>query len=557
MKFCVKDLLNWENLKGVKILGGENNLDNVITGVTIIEAPDIVRFINGGEILLTGLYAFKFCTLDEFKTHIYELEKKKISALIFKRGRIVEQVDEKIAFLEKFAKTSTIPVLEVPFEVSFKDIISQIMEQLFSEEVKRLKYFKTTHDNFEVLTLSLASGENGMEKIMGVLNTMIDNPVAVFNENLICLGATNENLRELKMDDDLRVFEPEVASNYDYLVQQVEVDGVEGKVNQYLIHLNQVFGIKAYLVVTESKHPLDVMDYITIECAITALQYELSRKYAISGLEKKYQYDIMQNILSGKIQTPDELKKNTRLLGLSVDGMYRVIVFGMEYLEEEPQNFNKKVKHMNILNDAVQKYFPEASIHKELDRVVVVQKEGKGCAQGTNRKNMESVVANMQEYIFSLRKKFRVKAGVGKVVEGITNLKTSYREANDALNFIGMAEDENIRVMNFSDMGVLKLLCQLQTQEELMEYIPESLQKLLSYKKGLREELITTLRVYIDKNQNLARTAQELFIHYKTAAYRVEKIIDITGIDFDNAGEVLGVRIGLVAYKMIENYKKQ
>ena len=39
---------------------------------------------------------------------------------------------------------------------------------------------------------------------------------------------------------------------------------------------------------------------------------------------------------------------------------------------------------------------------------------------------------------------------------------------------------------------------------------------------------------------------------YKTAVYRIEKIEKITGIDFDNANEVLAVRIGLVVYKMIE-----
>ena len=43
---------------------------------------------------------------------------------------------------------------------------------------------------------------------------------------------------------------------------------------------------------------------------------------------------------------------------------------------------------------------------------------------------------------------------------------------------------------------------------------------------------------------------------YKTAAYRIEKIAKITGIDFDNANEVLAVRIGLVVYKMIVNYNK-
>ena len=37
---------------------------------------------------------------------------------------------------------------------------------------------------------------------------------------------------------------------------------------------------------------------------------------------------------------------------------------------------------------------------------------------------------------------------------------------------------------------------------------------------------------------------------------RIEKIAKITGVDFDNANEVLAFRIGLVVYKMIEKYNK-
>jgi len=39
--------------------------------------------------------------------------------------------------------------------------------------------------------------------------------------------------------------------------------------------------------------------------------------------------------------------------------------------------------------------------------------------------------------------------------------------------------------------------------------IPESLQKLLHYKKQQRQELILTLNTYLDRNQNLTKTAQE------------------------------------------------
>ena len=132
MGFSVEELLQAEELKDVKLISGERGLDREIKGVTIIEAPDIVKFIDGGEVLLTGLYAFRSCTVEEFKVYINELTRKSVSALILKRGRKVENADTKIHLLLEFSETHGIPILEVPFEFSFRDIMSLIMEHLFN-----------------------------------------------------------------------------------------------------------------------------------------------------------------------------------------------------------------------------------------------------------------------------------------------------------------------------------------------------------------------------------------------------------------------------------------
>lgn len=104
MGFTVEDLLRTEECREMKLLCGEQGLKNEIKGVTIIEAPDIVKFINGGELLLTGLYAFKSCSIEEFENYISEFRKKKISGLIVKRGRLVEQADRKIQLLQEYAR---------------------------------------------------------------------------------------------------------------------------------------------------------------------------------------------------------------------------------------------------------------------------------------------------------------------------------------------------------------------------------------------------------------------------------------------------------------------
>lgn len=554
MAIYVKDLLMEEEMNGARLISGEEGLDNEIKGVTIIEAPDIVKWINGGEVLLTGLYAFRSCSMEDFKNYIDELVKKKISALILKRGKPVEGAEDKVEYLIQFSRKHTIPILEIPFEISFRDVMSRLMERLFNEEVTRLKYFKTTHDNFSALVLGSESIGVAIDQILDVLAKLIRNPVAAFNRQLDCIGASEGAERSLEIQKDAQSYEPGVYSNYEYLRQQIE------NRQQYIVKVKLNLRERLYLVITEEEDSFDVMDAIATESAIWALQFELVRQYSVTELEKKFQNDIMHNILNGKIDSISELQKNTSLLGVPINGSFRVIVFGLKGEDRDKRDFKSKISDTHLLSDAIACQMTNVKIYNDLDRIVVVKEVNKEQTQEEYRQEIREIVDKVQAYVSRQDKELQVKAGVGKVVEGVINLPDSFKEANEAFTFVDIAgeisEDGNSQVTLFSDLGIFKLLCQLDNPELLLEYVPEGLQKLYNYKKPQRDDLLITLKTYLDRNLNLSKTAQDLFVHYKTASYRIEKIAKITGVDFDNANEVLAFRIGLVVYKMIEKYNK-
>lgn len=287
MGLTVKDMMEHTMFRKAQLLGGENGLDKPVLGATIIETPDILRFINGGEVLLTGFYAFQHCTLEEFESYIHEIVRKKVSALVFKRVHEVEEIEEKIAILLKYAEESEIPVMEIPYEVSYRDILEMIMEHLFNEEVIRLKYFKTTHDNFTALSLSFHSMENGLKRILDVLDKLIGNPVALYNQNMDCLATTNEELPRLSISDNAKEYTPDFYSNYTYLKQEVCVNEETNEMcGQYLVRLNVMYNARMYLVITELNESLGSMDYIAVENAVTALKQELFRQHSLVDLEK-------------------------------------------------------------------------------------------------------------------------------------------------------------------------------------------------------------------------------------------------------------------------------
>ena len=63
----------------------------------------------------------------------------------------------------------------------------------------------------------------------------------------------------------------------------------------------------------------------------------------------------------------------------------------------------------------------------------------------------------IQKRVASTKKDLKVRAGVGRMVEGIEHIPSSFKEATDSLMFIDILGDENedsqSKIMIFSDMG--------------------------------------------------------------------------------------------------------
>lgn len=562
MGLSVEEMLDIDIFSGAKLLGGAAGLGNEIKGATIIEAPDIVKFINGGEVLLTRFYAFQFCTSEEFDGYFRELAQKKVSAIVIKRGNDVDDIEEKVNYILKFAEEYAVPVLEVAFELSFREILRPILERLFNEEVRRLKYFKTTHDNFTALSFLRGFGEDSLQKILDVLEKLIGNPAALFNQNMDYLAGTEGSAQKMAISDKAEEYQPQFYSNYTYLRQKTTLTDEKPRIcDQYIVKWRIMYNRRVYLVITASNSQFGDMDDIAVENAVTALKQEMFRQHTVEELEEKFQNDIITQILNGNIHSRKELEREVKRLGIPVDANYRVLIFKLwNECTGGFEKLNEQFKFDSILRDAVVNEFGDVRVRNDVDQVIVIQQIYPEQKQEDYRKELKETVEKIQKRICQKNRNLKVRAGVGKEVEGVLKLSDSFKEARDSLEFIGIFKDCNAgqshNIVFFSDMGIFKLLCKADNPEELYEYIPESLQKLLHYKKQQRQELILTLNTYLDRNQNLTKTAQELFIHYKTAAYRIDRIVKITGIDMNNASEVLAVRIGLIVHRMIENMER-
>jgi len=64
--------------------------------------------------------------------------------------------------------------------------------------------------------------------------------------------------------------------------------------------------------------------------------------------------------------------------------------------------------------------------------------------------------------------------------------------------------------------------------------------------KVLDNDMINTMRVFLDSNIRIGEAARRLFIHRNTLIYRLDKIYNLTGLDLRNFKDAIKMNIFLI-----------
>ncbi|OCA85846.1 hypothetical protein A8F94_13335 [Bacillus sp. FJAT-27225] len=552
MELKVRDILEMESLKGAVVLGGKNYIDNTIEGVTIMEAPDIAKWIKGGEVILTSLYSIRSFTDKEQKEFIAKLSEKGVSALIIKKVG-TEISSQLIDACEKCG----LPIIQLPREVLFVDVMYPIMGELFNNQVKKLQYYKEIHDRFTALSLA----DKGPDEIIGTLETLIGNPVALFDRNFRCIASTVPSLRTFQIIEKVHVYEQTAGIKFPHYRQIVKYPELENMIgHQIVVPIETLNHNKKYLLIGEMNKSLGELDLIAVENAATSLSLEFVKQFAVAEVEKKYKIDLIEELISGNIHSMEAIYEKANLIGWDLDGSFVAVLFKINHLTDSINQKNKRGfsdRNHLVVNEAIEHYLPDGIVANKSNLFIVLWKVEDTAANNPSWiKKVKKTSRDIQEFINRQVKDIIVQVGIGNAVHNVTEMSRSYKEANDALD-LGETINGLESITAFSELGIFRLLRHIEDPTVLIQFVPPSLRALLSYQQANQADLLKTLQTFLECNQNAAQTAKILYIHYKTVVYRLERIKEITGMDFEDSEEMLSVRIGLKIYEFLQREQKE
>ena len=177
----LRELLKFKSLKNLELVTSTECLDVNVGTVTVMEVPDVIQWLRGDDFLITSLYSIgddeeKQCRL------LYDLMETHSACLAIKTGKYAHYISDKMIAI---ADKNHFPLLRIPYEMTYIDIIMDAMNVIMTESNKREMLGKYLSD-----IIFHPSASNAMLKEEGrLLNVDIEND---FFQAVIIKAGTQE-----------------------------------------------------------------------------------------------------------------------------------------------------------------------------------------------------------------------------------------------------------------------------------------------------------------------------------------------------------------------------
>ncbi|HHX50637.1 MAG TPA: hypothetical protein GX711_04290 [Clostridia bacterium] len=438
-----------------------------------------------------------------------------------------------------------LPLIQIPYNVAFTDILYPIMRHILGKETQYLERYVDVQNT---LTETILAG-GSVNEIAEIISRNLHNVVTVHDENMQCLacyhGAGNSNdqerlsliLRQVSRQQreysnlgDYPSFKfltlPENEQEIRYIEQPIIGDGI----------------ILGYLRIWELEHQLTEADLAVAKQCATMLAVDRLKFLSSQTAEKKYRQRFLQELLNGHISSRGALKEAASSLDLDFSYPRAVTIFSTGTSKDQVAFLSKRT--LQLTNSYTSTIDPTIIAGNMAEGLVVLWPH-KDTGADLLEEYLEKLMSILEREYASLE----IYCGVGRTKEDPLLIRESYSEAKQAVS-INFHLYRRERITYYDRLGTYRALVHLPQCDEVQRFLAETIGKLLEYDQSYDTELIKTLESYFSNNGNLAQMAKELYVHYNTVRNRLQRIGEICQVDLDDPEDRFSLELGLKLYKL-------
>ena len=517
MQYTLRDVLTIPLLSDARLLTGkEKKTAQVVDSVSVMELP-VEDFVRNNELVLTTAIGCGNNT-EVFLSYVKEIYLSGASALAVAIGRHVQSIPQDVI---DFCNDNNFPLIELPWEIRFSDIIKIILEQLNKwEQTSTIKA-----DNIQRELLKLYLDNESIDEVLRYLSKDFQMDVTLTYDEVFELCGHHYQNETLLLKKD----EPSLVRFKNGMFMQI-----------IPIHLlNKQY---CFILFKSKKLNASPLPWLVLNQVVTILTLWIQKEKTFFQNKEKEINDFTKHLLNGSWTEKEEFIKQGHKLGLNLELPY-VCVVGIPEKIEEFYHLYKQDKRKEAEKDFIGTFSEliESSASKlnkqviytfQKDLIIVFLE----CNVQEASQNVNCLLNLFDEQVID-NKIPSISWGIGENHAGTLTFHLSYKNARTALE-IGRSQKGAGSRSTFASTGIYQLLISLSNNTFSTELMHDTIGVIAAYDKNNGLDLLHTLSSYIIHQGNVSQTARALNLHRQSLLYRLRKIESLTNRSLNDPDDI-------------------
>ncbi|MFG3043832.1 PucR family transcriptional regulator [Streptomyces sp. NPDC048241] len=542
---------------GLRLLGGDDELDRTVRGVMTTDLRDPSRYLSGGELVLTGL-AWRRDAADS-EPFVRLLVQAGVTALAAGEAELGDIPEDLVVACAQHR----MPLLAVDESVAFATITEHVVRQVSGERAGDLAAVVDRHRR--MMTSGPAGG--GPDVVLDLLGSDLDLRAWVLSptgrliagskvagpalppetcarlaaEHLAAVRTGRRGPHRVQLDDTTYSLFPVRSSGR---APQTVPDVRETVLSDWLLAVEA----------DAAEWPEERLDLLRGVTQLIAV--ERDRRDAARTVRRRLAQEVLELVQSGA--APAEIAARLRvaapvlLPGLGAAPHWQVVVARVEW---EDGTVAGGPVAQSLLEEVL--VDPLATGPEPADRVAVahtgdeavalvplpaVSTEHDGSEAGLHA---DALLRSVREALSAgLEGDGRLTLGVSAAVHSAEGLRGALEEARHARR-VAAARPGRVCAAGHQELASHVLLLPFVPDDVRRAFTARLLEPLTEYDRRHRAELIPTLEAFLDCDGSWTRCAARLHLHVNTLRYRVGRIEQLTGRDLSRLEDKLDFFLAL------------
>ncbi|UNT41107.1 PucR family transcriptional regulator [Enterococcus faecalis] len=531
------EVLALPRFSDLQLLSSHSNLTQPLESVEITETPDVADFIPKNVMILTTAMIYKD-DQEKLKPFIDSLKQAECTALGIKVGRFLDEISPEIA---AYASAVDLPLIKIPSTQPLGGLLHEIVGYLRDSKTEQMSVAFDIQKRFSTLLMQDVDATRFIAEFAKILNAPIillspwQQVIAHSNYFYGNQKSAEFFIEQLSKDHFQKLAqEKKIFRLQDERQENIQVAGFPIRVNDYFPYY--------LLVLSPEQIPYPISEF-AIDQAILVLTFMLFKNQKIAESFEHLKTDFLDRLLDthqealSKHQNWLELWKNYRLI--NSDYYQLAIVYGVTKPENETHIRYQQAEGQLIfqwLKEQLPEILPDVALFK-------LKNQNKSILIFQSKKNdhlmiLQNLAERLQQAL-----PITIRFAFGNAYENLEDLPNSYIEASSTLE-ASLHAQKPATVQLFHPKGLAGLFEKIGTED--VEYFCQQQLKELAYPtEPTLQELRKTLKVFLDFNCEITKTANALYLHRNTIKYRMNQCEKLLGTSIQEPETSLLLRVAL------------